>query len=110
MSDYYYKQMLNNPYLHVTAEVDGCYLRVSVWGLLSMHECQRQGRAHGPPGWLSPGGDRMVSSVGTQTSKFFPLKTLPTSHLFYQLLTRFAMCVGDSQAYKMIPRFPHLHP
>lgn len=51
MSDYYYKQLLNTPYLYVTAEVDGCYLRVSVWGLLSMHECQRRGRALEETGW-----------------------------------------------------------
>jgi len=77
MSDYYYEQLLNGPYLYVIAEADGSYLCVPVQGLLPTLVCQRLGRAHGPPGWLSPGGDRMVSYVGTRASKFFPLKISP---------------------------------
>lgn len=51
-------------------------------------------------------GDRMLSHMGTEPPSCFP-SDLPTSHLVCQLLTSLAMCVGGSQAYKMIPRNPH---
>lgn len=35
-----------------------------------------------------------------------PPHNLPTSHRFYQLLTSLAMCVGGSQAHRMIPHSP----
>lgn len=49
----------------------------------------------------------MVSSVGTQEPpSSSPSKSPHLPPLFFQLLTRFAMCVGSYQAYKMIPCSP----
>lgn len=84
------------------------YIRVPFWGLSSLHVCHQRGQARGHPGCWSPGRDRTGELRGHQSLHILPPRNLPTSHFFYQLLTRLAMCVGGSQAYKMIPRSPHL--
>lgn len=104
VSDYYYKQLLNAPYLYVITEVDSIYLyvlaRVPLLGACIRNRAGPM--AHPAETW----GDRMLSHMGTEPPGCSP-SDLPTSHLFYQLLTRLAMCVGGSQAYKMIPCNPH---
>ncbi|TRZ19033.1 hypothetical protein HGM15179_008062, partial [Zosterops borbonicus] len=45
---------------------------------------------------------------GRRNLHILPPRNLPTSHLFYQLVTRLAMCVGGSQALQDDSPLPHL--
>lgn len=50
VSDYYYKHLLNAPYLYVITEADSIYLYVLAQGLLLARVYPQQGQAHGPSG------------------------------------------------------------
>lgn len=104
MSGYYYERWLNAAYLRGTAEAGGSDLRVLVQGSPSSARVSAAGPGPWPSQLAEPCRRQAGELRGHASLRVLPPQTLPTSHLFYQLLTRPAVCVGGSQASKTIPR------